>query len=62
MGRVCVSTNSQMDAGRGHLKWSSALTVVIAVWPIFSDQIVYVHTVDFAPGLFTSLFPKHRDT
>lgn len=40
-----------MDAGPSHLKWSSALTVVTAVWAIFSagDQIIYVHTVDFAP-------------
>lgn len=35
MGSVCVSANSQMDAGPSHLKWSSALTVVTAVWAIF---------------------------
>lgn len=57
MGRVVVSDNSQMDAGPGHLKWSSALTAVTAVWPIFGagDQIAYVHTVDFAQCLLTSL-------
>lgn len=35
MGCVCVSANSQMDAGPGQLKRSSALTVVTAVWAIF---------------------------
>lgn len=57
MGRVVVSDNSQMDAGPSHLKWSSALTAVTAVWPIFSagDQIVYVHIVDSAQCSLTSL-------
>lgn len=56
MGRVCVCANSQMDAGPGNLKRSSALTVVTAVWPIFSagDQIVYVHTVDAEQCSLTS--------
>lgn len=66
MGRVCVSANSQMDDGPSHLKWRSALTVLTAVWPIFStvDQIVYAC---FCPhcGFCTVLahfpFPKDRD-